>query len=260
MSSTVKYIFLMFAMVVLSSVALAQLPTATILGDVKEPSGAVIPGAMVTVNNTETGLSRTVTTGNDGSYRFAALPVGPYEVKASFSGFQTAVRTGVTLTVGQEAVVNFGLQVGQVSETVSVSAEASLVNTTSSSLGALVNETAVAQLPLNGRNYIDLTFLQPGIARQETTTSGGTFVGAWFSSNGMPLRSNTYMIDGAVMQNVLGGTTSSIAGNTLGIEGIREWRVVANNFSAEYGLTMGSQMEIVTKSGTNAYHGSLFEY
>ncbi len=247
-------------MMCVPSAALAQLPAGTILGEVRDPGGALVPRATLTARNTETGQSRTAMSGDNGSYRFSALPVGSYEVRAAVAGFQTEARTGVTLEVGQEAVVNFALRVGELSQTVEVSADAQLVNTTSSSLGGVVSAALVAELPLNGRNYIDLTFLQAGVARNENTTAGGTFVGAWYSSNGAPLRSNSYMIDGAAMGNVLGGTSSSIANTTLGIEGIREWKVITNNFSAEYGLTMGSQMAIVTKSGTNAFHGSLFEY
>ena len=260
MRTTLKTFSLIVAMLAGAAPALAQLPTGTVLGTVRDSANAMIPGATLTATNTETALTRTVTSGSDGSYRFAALPVGRWEVRAALDGFRTAIRGGLTLTVSQEAVVNFTLEVGALSETVSVTAEAPLVNTTSGSLGALVDAQAVAELPLNGRNYIDLTFLQPGIARQEATTSGGTFVGSWFSSNGAPVRSNTYMLDGAVMVNVLGGSAGSMANTTLGIEGIQEWRVITNTLSAEYGMTMGSQMTIVTKSGTNAYHGSLFEY
>jgi len=244
----------------LVSPVFAQLPTGTILGTVRDSAAAVVPGATVTATNADTGLSRTTFTSGNGTYLLAALPVGRYEVRAALDGFRTAVRSGVTLAVTQEAVVNFTLEVGQLSETVSVTAEASLVNTTSASLGALVDAQAVAELPLNGRNYIDLTFLQVGIAKQENMTSGGTFVGSWYSSNGAPLRSNSYMLDGAVMANVLGGSAGSMANTSLGIEGIQEWRVITNTPSAEYGLTMGSQMTVVTKSGTNAFHGSLFEY
>jgi hypothetical protein len=243
-----------------ASPALAQLPTGTILGTVRDASGAVIPGATLTVTNSDTGLTRTTFSSNDGSYRLPALPVGRYELRASLDGFRTAVRDGITLAVTQEAVVNFTLEVGTLAETVAVTAEAPLVNTTSGSLGALVDAQAVAELPLNGRNYIDLTFLQVGIVKQENMTSGGTFTGSWYSSNGAPLRSNSYMLDGAVMANVLGGSAASLASTTLGIEGIQEWRVITNTPSAEYGLTMGSQMTVVTKSGTNAFHGSLFEY
>ena len=251
---------LALGLVGLASLASAQLPTGTILGTVRDGSGAVVPGTTLTATNIETGLSRTAFAGEDGAYRLAALPVGRYEVRAMLEGFQSALRSGLTLTVGQEAVVNFTLELGAVSQTVEVTAEAPLVNTTSASLGALVDAEAVADLPLNGRNYIDLTFLQAGISKNENMTSGGTFVGSWFSSNGAPLRSNSYMLDGTVMANVLGGSAGSMANTTLGIEGIQEWRVITNTFSAEYGLTMGSQMTIVTKSGTNGFHGSLFEY
>ena len=255
-----RVIFLLLGMAGGASLALAQLPTATILGVVKDATGAVMPDATLTARNVETGQSRSAVSGGDGSYRFSALPVGSYEIRVGQAGFQTAVRSGLTLTVGQEAVVNFTLEVGAVTQTVAVTAEAPLVNTTSGSLGGLVGEESVADLPLNGRNYIDLTFLQPGISQNKNMTAGGTFVGSWFSSNGAQVRSNSYLLDGAVMQNFLGGSASSIANTTLGIDGIREWRVVTNNFSAEYGLTMGSQMAIVTKSGTNSFHGSLFEY
>jgi hypothetical protein len=146
-----------------ASLALAQLPVATILGVVKDSSGAVVPDATVVVRNVDTGQTRTATTGADGSYRFNALPVGHYEVRVAHSGFQTAIRSGMTLTVAQEAVVNFALQVGAVSETVAVTAEAPIVDTTTGSLGGLVNEQKVADLPLNGRNYIDLALLQLGV-------------------------------------------------------------------------------------------------
>src|SRR5262249_49808101 len=145
------------------SPATAQLPTATILGTVRDTTGAVVPSAALSVRNTETGIVRTGSSGTDGSYRFSALPVGSYEIRIESAGFQSEVRSGLTLTVGQEAVVNVALQVGAIEQTVEVTAEAPLVNTTSGSLGGLVDEKKVAELPLNGRNYVDLAFLQPGI-------------------------------------------------------------------------------------------------
>ena len=198
----------LLAIVGFSAFALAQLPTGTILGDVRDPAGSLIPGAMVTAKNVENGQTRTATSSSSGTYRFSALPVGAYEVRVGASGFQTEARTGVTLEVGQEAIVNFALKVGELTQTVEVSADAQLVNTTSSSLGGVVGAAQVADLPLNGRNYIDLTFLQAGVAKNENTTAGGTFVGSWYSSNGAPLRSNSYMIDGAAMGNVLGANLS----------------------------------------------------
>src|SRR3989338_5059068 len=240
--------------------ALAQLPTATILGVVKDSSGAVVPGAALTVRNVETGLTRTTVAGADGSYRFAALPVGPYEVRVEHTGFRAGLRTGLALSVSQEAVIDFALQVGAVAETVSVTAEAPLVNTTSGTMGTLINERQMADLPLDGRNYIDLTLLQPGVTHSRASATSMQYAGSWVSSNGAPLRSNNYMLDGAVITNPNGTSTATVSGQTLGVEGIREYVVMTNSFSAEYGMAMGSQVSIVSKGGTNTFHGSLFEY
>ncbi|OFW37765.1 MAG: hypothetical protein A3J28_01850 [Acidobacteria bacterium RIFCSPLOWO2_12_FULL_60_22] len=240
--------------------AVAQLPTATVLGVVKDSSGAVVPGASLAIRNVETGQSRTATTGEGGAYRFAALPVGNYEIRVEHPGFQTVVRSGLVLTVSQEAVVNFALEVGGIEQTVAITAEAPLVNTTSGSLGGLVDERRVAELPLNGRNYIQLTLLQPGVMEHRTKSPGNETVGTWFSSNGAPVRSNSYLLDGAMIQGYGGTNTASMSGSTLGIEGIREYRVITNSSSAEYGMTMGSQMVIVSKGGSNTFHGSLLEY
>jgi hypothetical protein len=149
-----KYIaglYLALALVV-SLQSFAQLPTATISGVVKDASSAVIPDATVTVTSQETGLSRTTKSSSNGAYKFPALPVGTYEVKAEQAGFQSKVQSGLRVAVGDEAVLNFTLDVGSVTETVSVSAEAPIVNTTSGSLGSLVSEERVADLPLDGRN------------------------------------------------------------------------------------------------------------
>ena len=243
-----------------ASVAIAQLPTTTVLGVVRDSSGAVVPGATLTANNVDTGQIRTVVSSGDGSYRFSALPVGSYQIRVELTGFQTAVRSGLTLRVAQEAVVNFVLEVGAVTERVEVMAEAPLVNTVSGSLGTSVDEAKIANLPLNGRNYIDLTLLQPGIQRNKTFNNNAGMTGIYFSSNGAPIRSNNFLLDGAPIVNPYGGSTSSATGNTLGLDGIREWRVITNSFSAEYGMTMGSQMVMVSKGGTNNFHGTLFEY
>lgn len=248
-------------LVIGGSWAQAQLPSATLLGAVRDSTGAVVPEATLTARNLDNGQTRTAVSTVDGSYRFSALPVGSSEIRAEHAGFQTQVRDGLTLTVSQEAVVNFALELGTVGQTVEVRAEAPLVNTTSGSLGGLVNEQKVAELPLNGRNFVELTLLQPGITQQKNNAPGSaTSNGVWYSSNGAPVRSNNYLLDGAIMQNGSSVTPSSADGSTLGIDGIREFRVVTNSFSAEYGITMGSQMVIVSKSGTNEVHGSVFEY
>jgi hypothetical protein len=243
------------------SAALAQLPTALVLGVVKDSSGAVVPDVALTARNVETGQTRTTITAPDGSYRFAALPVGRYELRAEHQGFRSEMRRGLTLSVGLEAVVHFTLELGALEQTVAVTAEAPLVNTTSGSLGGLVDEQKVAELPLNGRNYIQLSLLQPGIMEHRSKSqTGNESMGTWYSSNGAPVRSNSFLLDGAPLQSYGGASPASMSGSTLGVEGIREYRVITNSFSAEYGMTMGSQMTIVSKGGTNAFHGSLFEY
>ena len=141
-----------------------------------------------------------------------------------------------------------------------VTGEVPLVNTTSSSLGGLVDEAKIADLPLNGRNFIDLSLMQTGVTQTRPFNTTAGLVGTFFSSNGAPVRSNNYMLDGASMVTFYGAGTSSAAGTTLGVDGIKEYKVVTNSFSADYGLTMGSQMTIVSKNGTNQFHGDAFEY
>ncbi len=252
-------------LVTLLTVTLAPTPalaqsTGTILGVVKDASGAVVPDATVTITSVETDQTRTVTTGQDGAYRVPALKVGHYTVKIEKSGFKSQTQQGLDLAVAQEMVVNATLEVGAATQEVQVTSEIPLVNTTSSTLGSLVNEEKMSDLPLNGRNYIDLSLLQPGVSAHMNHGTGAGMTGTWFSSNGAPQYSNNVTIDGASMVNMMGGATSSEAGTTLGVDGIQEYKVITNAFSAEYGVTMGSQMLIVSKAGTNQWHGDVFEY
>src|SRR5881396_3657554 len=221
--------FLTICWIAVAVTATAQQNTGTILGVVKDSSGAVVPGAGVTILNEETNLTRTVTTGENGTFRAPALPVGRYAVRVELAGFRTQAQRGLILDVAQELVVNPTLEVGAVpQEEVVVSGEAPLVNTTSSALGSVVNEQSMSDLPLNGRNYVDLTMLQPGVSPQTLSTTGGTAssTGTWFSANGAPVRSNNFMLDGAPMVNAGGASVASEAGTTLGVDGIREYKVV----------------------------------
>jgi outer membrane receptor protein involved in Fe transport len=239
----------------------AQLPTGTFLGVVKDSTGAVVPDSTVTIVSAETAQSRKVVSDSNGAYRVPALPVGHYEIKVEHGGFKTETQTGLNLEVGQEAVVDFTLQVGASEQTVQVTGEAQQVNTTNSTLGSVVGEQTISDLPLNGRNYVDLTLLQPGITQHKgLTNSGGNQPGVVFSSNGAPLQSNSYMLDGASLINTYSISAASGTGTTLGVDGIREYKVVTSNFSAEYGMTMGSQTVLVSKSGTNSFHGDAFEF
>ena len=251
----------LFALLFVAPLLAQVAPTGTILGVVKDPTGAAVPNVTITVTNVESNYVRTAVTGADGEYRLPGLPVGHYNIKVELTGFKTESQTGVTLDVAQEAVLNFMLEVGTTEQQVVVTGEAPQVDTTTSSLGHLVNDQQIADLPLNGRNFVDLTLLQTGVTQYANNNFGtnGLF-GEFYSANGAPLRSNMYTLDGAIMGNVEAASASSISGLSLGVDGIREYKVMTNSFSAEYGLTMGSQMTIVTKSGSNQFHGDAFEY
>jgi hypothetical protein len=253
-------VLFLFLCLVVASPSMAQLPTATVLGTVKDNSGAVVPGTSLTARNVDTGQTRQVSSGDDGSYQFAGLPVGNYEISAEHAGFGTAVRGGLTLSVSQEAVVNFTLEVGTVGQTVTVTAGAPLVDTTSGSLGGLVGPQKISDLPLNGRNYDQLVLLQPGIAQFTSNYAQFTQTGTLYSSNGASIYSNWYLLDGATLTGFFGNSSASISGETLGVDGILEFRVMTNSFDAEYGMRMGSQVVMVSKGGTNAVHGDVFEY
>ena len=251
----------MFLALSFTAVSASAQESGTILGVVKDSSGGLVPNAKITATNTDTTEARTATAGDDGAYRFPGLRPGHYTVRVEAQGFQTKAETGLTLDVAGELVTNISLQVGSSTQEVTVTGEAPLVNTTTSSLGGLVNDQQIADLPLNGRNYIDLTMIQPGVQENSHPAGGGAGAsGTWYSSNGAPPRSNNFSLDGAMMQNQYGTGANSIGATTLGVDGIKEYRVVTNMFSAEYGLAMGSQMVIVSKGGTNNWHGDVFEY
>jgi len=244
-------------LILLAIPVVAQLPTATILGVAKDTSGGVLPIATVTATNLDTGLTRTVKTGDDGTYRIPELPVGRYEVKGEHAGFKTETRKGITLEVTDQAVINLTFEVGSAEQQVIVTEEASIVNTQNATLGGLVNEQNIENLPLNGRNYVDLSLLQPGVSPDRNVRDAGTS----FSVNGAPPRSNNFTLDGAILQNSTGrNPAAGESGDSLGVDGIKEYRIVTGIFQAEYGLAMGSQMVAVSKGGTNQFHGDVFEY
>ena len=245
-------------LILLAIPVVAQLPTATILGVAKDTSGGVLPNVTVTITNVDTGATRAVKTGDDGEFRAPELPVGRYEVRAEHPGFKTVTRKGITLEVTQQAVINLDFEVGSADQQVVVTEEAPMVNTQDATLGGTINETKMTELPLNGRNYIDLALYQPGVDQDKNQRNSQ---GTTFSVNGAPPRSNNFTLDGAILQTMLGRSpVAGESGNALGMDGVREFKIVAGTFQAEYGLAMGSQMVAVSKGGTNQYHGDVFEY
>src|SRR5437867_291423 len=249
-----------FLVLVLASTAVAQITSATISGTVKDQTQGVLPGVDVVVKNVDTGQIRSAVTDANGYFTIPGLPPGTYETRATLAGFGTAVER-VTLVVAQEAGLNLSLKVSGTEESVTVVGTAALVDTRSAAMSAAVTEKTIEQLPLNGRNYIDLATLQPGVTNfNEKDSTSSSNRGTKLNINGMSFRSNSYLIDGANMRGYAGTATVSAAETTLGVETIQEFRVVTNACSADYGRAMGGVISLVTKSGTNAVHGSGFEF
>ena len=240
----------------------AQRTTASIAGAARDDSGAAIEKAKITASHTGTGTARTTLTDAEGRYLLPEMPVGTYNVRAEQDGFQTVVHEGLRLSVGQAAVIHFDLPVGEVRIEITVVADAPLVNTQTYELGYLVERRTMEELPLNGRNYLDLALLQPGVQAFRHRDSGGSIVahGLGLSINGQDPRSNVYLLDGTPQNDFTNGPAGSGAGTSLGLETIREFRVEANGYNAQFGRNYGGHINALTKSGTNAVHGSLYHY
>ena len=246
---------------VAAATAGAQVNTGTILGILRDASREPISEARITARSLETGLTRSTVTDAEGRYALAALPVGAYEIRAEHEGFRPLVRRGVSLVVGEPAVLNLTLEVGGFDQEITVTAEASAVQTRSGELSYLVADATIRDLPLNGRNYTDLALLQPGVVSFPHRDGGSVVAhGLGMSVNGQDPRSNVYLLDGTPLNDFTNGPAGSAAGTVLGAETIREFRVEANAYGAEFGRNSGGQIHAITKSGSNELHGSAFEY
>jgi hypothetical protein len=233
------------------STALAQVTTGTILGYVVDQSGAAIPGVHVIVADSATGFQREAVTGGDGSYVVESLKPADYKITATKESFKEAVIQNVILQVAQRARINITLQVGSVNERVEVTAQAPVIQTDQASVGTVINSTQVLELPLNGRGFIQLATLSPGVY-----SSGGSVTGGSVTANGMSNESNNLMIDG-----VLNWETGINRQNfSPSVDLIQEFKIQTNSYDAEYGLSGGAQISVTTKRGTNSYHGSGFYF
>jgi hypothetical protein len=244
----------------------AQRVGATIQGTVHDPTGAVIPGVMITAISAETNLRRTATSNEAGLFSIPDLPPGKYRAQVSLPGFQTTVVENIELVVGQEFVLNTTLQVGGLAEQVTVASEVPLVDTSTAQVSGLVAERQVKDLPLNGRSFDNLISLNPVMVNSSAikqNTSSSTGPGNYFSVAGRRPGENIFLWNGVEYpggSNAISSTPGGVSGQLLGIEAVREFNIVPNMDAAEFGHRAGGQVGIVTQSGTNAFHGSAYEF
>jgi hypothetical protein len=277
-----RLLVLLVACVVLRLLCFAQSTTATITGRVLDPARAVITGASISATNVDTGIVRTTTTNDQGLFTVGNLLPGNYRIEVSRPGFRAIVKPGVLLHVQDVIALNFEMSVGSTSESITVEAGTPLINTEDASVSTVVDRNFVANTPLNGRSFQDLISMTPGVVTQNPNTSPSSFGaggnGGDFSVNGQRTESNYYTVDG-VSGNIAAGSgfgnlvglraaSGSIpAGTALGttqslvsVDALQEFRVQSSTYSSEYGRSPGGQFSLVTRSGTNDFHGTVFDY
>jgi hypothetical protein len=264
---------LSFVLVLLVSGRLFAGVTASISGTVKDSTGAIVAGATVIATNTETGIAQKENTNAQGYYSFPYLPVGTYDVNIQQTGFRAFRKTGVVLLVNDAAVVDASLQVGEVKEAVEVQSESLHVETVSSQMGEVIEHKQITDVPLVSRSFTDLLALQSGVTSSPSGLTGayaGAFISAGFavppvsgdlasgalSVNGMRESANAFILNGILVQEV----GYSGAGAIPNLDSLEEFRILTNNTDAEYGNYAGAQINVVTKSGTNQFHGNVFEF
>jgi len=228
-----------------------QATSGEITGTAQDSTGAVVPGVEVIATNVGTGVARNALTEASGVYRIPLLPPGTYSVKAALSGFKTFVREGITVTVGQVVHVDIRLEVGSITETITVSGEAQLVNVEQGRVSELVDAKRILDMPLNGRNVYQLMQLAPGAVNASTVSEPGQGT----SVNGGRVNYNGFLLDGVSAKGLSGGTNI-----TPNVDSVQEFRMETLNFSAEFGNSAGSIVNVVSKAGTNNFHGTIYEF
>jgi hypothetical protein len=264
--------FVIFAVLLWTSAlaperANAQVAGAMLKGTVTDPTGAYIPKAQISIINVATGITRNVTTDTAGDYAAANLRPGEYQIRVTATGFSVEVRSGITLTVGAQQVLDISLQVGQMSQEIHVAAEAPTVELASSEISAEITSNTVRELPLNGRSWTDLATLQPGVTQINTQPSftvgadrGNRGFGSQISVSGSRPQMDNYRLDGVTMNGYSNAAPGSVTGEKLGVDAVQEFSVITTNQGAEYGRTAGGVVNAVTKSGTNQFHGTGYEF
>jgi hypothetical protein len=237
-----------------------QFETSTVLGSVKDRSDAVVAAANVTLTNLETNISTTKTSDENGNYEFVNVKPGRYKVTAEKSGFSTAVAENVLVNVTARQRVDLILAVGQVTESIQVTAQVALVESDSSQRGQVIENKKIVELPLNGRNYADLALLSAGVRRSSYAVANPPREGS-FNVNGQRSTFNNFLLDG-VDNNAYGTSNQGFSSQVVNLppDAINEFRIVTNNMSAEYGRTSGAMINAAMKSGTNDFHGTVWEF
>ncbi|MEX2262933.1 MAG: TonB-dependent receptor [Bryobacteraceae bacterium] len=241
----------------LSLVSFAQVDTATITGVVIDPSAASVTGARIRATSQTTGLDYRTTSADSGVYVLTAIPIGTYDLEVSADGFQTVRRRGITLNAGTRAKVDVPMAIGQVAEVVEVTGQIPLLESETSNLGQVVENRTITQMPLNGRNYQDLAVLSAGVLPSRAQN----FVEDAFSANGAGFDQNVFTLDGADNNNYFSGIV--VASNQVvkpSIDAIQEFKIETHNYGAEFGRGGGAVVQVTTRSGTNEFHGALFEF
>ncbi len=240
-----------------SSALHAQVTTAAVRGTVTDDQKAAVTGATVVITNIGTGYSRTMQSGSDGEYSFQELPLGTYRINATHAGFKGQTQTGIELHVNDSLVINVTLGVGAVSETVTVEASPIAVETTSGELTGLIQASQVSELPLNGRNFMQLVTLMPGVAAGEaySVTNKGLKGGSNLSVSGSASNGNQWLVDGANNNDTGSQRTILVYPST---ESIEEFKIERSSYGAEFGGMSGATINLVTKSGKNDFHGSVY--
>lgn len=251
---------LFFLLFVYASAAWAQFDTAEVLGTVRDNTGAVIAKANITLTNQGTNLQLKTTTDDNGNYTFSNVKIGTYTVTAEATGFSKAVAADIVVNVNARQRVDIALQVGQVSESVQVTDAAAALQTDTSDRGQLVNTTQVVELPLNGRAYSDLALLTTGVNRSPSAFSGTPREGS-FVVNGLRSTYNNYLLDG-IDNNAYGTSNQGFANQVIqpSPDSVAEFKVVTNNYSSEFGRSGGATISVVTRSGSNDFHGTAYDF
>lgn len=266
-TATVSLMVLLAIATFSSSPVSAQVVGATLSGTVTDPSGAALPSAQVIITNKATGVAREVAADSVGYYSAANLLPGSYEVTVAAKGFSTVKESDISLAVGAQQVLNVLMKLGESTQTVEVTGAAQLVQLASSTLSAEVESRTVRELPLNGRDWASLATLQPGVNAIEAQVSfeagsarGNRGFGAQLTISGGRPTQNNYRLDGISINDYGNGAPGSVIGVNLGVDAIQEFSVLTGNYSAEYGKTSGGVVNAISKSGTNTFHGDLYEF